>query len=109
MTAESSPYPEVKAEEQACELGFQAGQQEASRSSYAVPSQTAVHESPAQVVDLCSPAAADNSADAEIPSDDSLGFRQGTLAYNDFMPRSTSMYTHLCTMADGPGECTEGC
>ena len=104
-TADSSPCPEVKAEEQACELGFQAGQQETSRSSCIVPSQMAAHESPAQVVDLCSPDA-DNNADVEIPSnDDSLGFRQGTSAYHDFMP----MYTQLCTMADGRGERAEGC
>ena len=94
----------MKAEEEACELGFQAGQQEAGRSSYVVPSQTFAHDSPAQVVDLCSPAA-DNSVDVEIPSDNSLGFRQGTSAYHDFMP----MYTHLCAMADGPGERAEGC
>ena len=63
----------MKAEEEACELGFQAGQQEAGRSSYVVPSQTGAHDSPAQVVDLCSPDGVD-SADMEIPSDDSLGF-----------------------------------
>ena len=95
----------AKAEEQACELGFQTGQQEASRSAYVVPSQTAAHESPVEVVDLTSPPA-DKTAFSEVPSDDeSLGYRQGMSAYNDFMP----MYTQMCTMADGPGDRAKEC
>ena len=102
---QASPCPVAKAEEQACELGFQTGQQEASRSAYVVPSQTAAHESPVEVVDLTSPPV-DKTAFSEVPSnDESLGYRQGKSAYNDFMP----MYTQLCTMADGRGERAKEC
>ena len=104
-TDQASPCPVAKAEEQACELGFQTGQQEASRSAYVVPSQNVAHESPVEVVDLTSPLV-DKTAFSEVPFDDeSLGCRQGKSAYNDFMP----MYTQLCTMADGPGDRAKEC
>ena len=95
----------AKAEEQACELGFQTDQQEAIRSAYVFPSQTAVHESPVEVLDLIS-SPADKAAFSEVPSkDESLGYRQGKSVYNDFMP----MYTQLRTMADGQGDRAKEC